>query len=123
MYLHPEFRCGMWDPVDRPSGDQWAATKSSHGFKRALTMKKTVFALVAVASLGLAACGGTETNTAANTAGETTNEAIADVNNALTVEEAATTNALDADANATLGNVAGNTAANDTAANSATNAQ
>ena len=86
-------------------------------------MKKTVFALVAVASLGLAACGGTETNTAANAAGETTNEAIADVNNALTVEEAATTNALDADANATLGNVAGNTAANDTAANSATNAQ
>jgi hypothetical protein len=86
-------------------------------------MKKTVFALVAVASLGLAACGGTETNTAGNVAGETTNEAIADVNNALTVEEAATTNALDADANATLGNVAANTSANDTAANSATNAQ
>ena len=86
-------------------------------------MKKTVFALVAVASLGLAACGGTETNTVANTAGETTNEAVADVNNALTVEEAATTNALDADANATLGNVAANSSANDTAANSATNAQ
>jgi len=86
-------------------------------------MKKTAFALVAVATLGLAACNGAETNTAANTAGETTNEAVADVNNALTVEEAATTNALDADANATLGNVAGNTAANDTAANTATNAQ
>lgn len=86
-------------------------------------MKKTVFALVAVASLGLAACGGTETNTAGNIAGETTNEAIADVNNALTVEEAATTNALDADANATLGNVAVNSSVNETAANSATNAQ
>lgn len=86
-------------------------------------MKKTVFALVAVASLGLAACNGAETNTAANAAGETTNEAIADVNNALTVEEAATTNALDADANATLGNVAVNSSVNETAANSATNAQ
>ena len=86
-------------------------------------MKKTVFALVAVASLGLAACGGTETNTAGNVAGETTNEAIADVNNALTVEEAATTNALDENANV-LANEAANSSANDTAANTATtNAQ
>lgn len=85
-------------------------------------MKKTAFALVAVATLGLAACNGADTNTAANAAGETTNEAIADVNNALTVEEAATTNALDADANATLGNVAVNSSVSETAANSATNA-
>jgi len=86
-------------------------------------MKKTVFALVAVASLGLAACGGTETNTAGNAAGETTNAAIEDVTNATNVSEAATTNALDENANATLGNVAANTSANDTAANSVTNAQ
>lgn len=86
-------------------------------------MKKTVFALVAVASLGLAACGGTETNTAGNIAGETTNEAIADVNNALTVEEAATTNALDENANVLANEAGANSSANDSAANSATNAQ
>ena len=80
-------------------------------------MKKTAFALVVVATLGLAACNGADTNTAANAAGDTTNEAIADVNNALTVEEAATTDALNADANATLGNVAVNSSLNETAAN------
>ena len=85
-------------------------------------MKKTVFALVAVASLGLAACGGNETNTAANTAGETTNEAIADVNNALTVEEAATTNALDENANVLANEAGANTSANATAVIASTNA-
>jgi ABC-type glycerol-3-phosphate transport system substrate-binding protein len=113
----------MCDSVDRPSGDQWAATKSSHDFIRALIMKKTVFALVAVASLGLAACGGTETNTAANTAGETTNAAVEDVANASNASEAATVNALDADANATLGNVAVDSNASVAASNSSTNAQ
>ena len=86
------------------------------------TMKKTAFALVAVATLGLAACNGAETNTAANTAGETTNAAIEDVANATNVSETATVNALDADANATLGNVSENTVSNETAANSATTA-
>ena len=82
-------------------------------------MKKTAFALVAVATLGLAACNGAETNTAANTAantaGETTNEAVADVNNAQTVEEAATANALNENANV-LANEAG---ANSSVANEA----
>jgi hypothetical protein len=72
-------------------------------------MKKTVFALVAVSALGLAACGGgnKSTNTS-NSSGTVGNEAIADVNSA----ETATNSALDANANAMANSVATNSVEN-----------
>lgn len=88
-------------------------------------MKKFAFALIAVAATGLAACDGrTAANSAANSGGATTNEAITDVD---TANEAH--NALDVNANGMIsetreaGNAAGRVVENATGAvsNSVTN--
>ncbi len=81
-------------------------------------MKKTAFALIAVSTLGLVACGGgNKASNTSNSAGAATNEAVADVNAATTSEVAATTSALDANRNemaneaAVANSSTGNTAA------------
>jgi hypothetical protein len=81
-------------------------------------MKKIGFALVSVAALGLAACGGGDKATnSSNSAAAATNEAIADVNAANSAEAQATTatnSALDARCQH-MNSMAGNTAARDAA--------
>jgi len=63
-------------------------------------MKKIAFALIAVSTLGLAACGGGETaGNTSNAASATTNEALGDLNSANTAESE-TLNALNAEGNA-----------------------
>lgn len=79
-------------------------------------MKKTAFALTAVAAFSLASCDDRGAgNSSANTAGATTNEAVSDVNQA-TIEEAASLNALNENANDILADEAG---ANSSVANQA----
>ena len=86
-------------------------------------MKKIALALVAVSTLGLAACGGNKATNTANSTGAATNEAIADVNVATTdaVAANATNSALDANANTlTTNSTVGNSTTTTTTTNSST---
>lgn len=106
----------VWS-VDRSAGDKQTAALYLASYPRTKHMKTTAFALIAVSTLGLAACGdNSPTANVSNTSGATTNEAVADVNAA-----SATDSALDANANMMASEIGGNvTNTADAAVNSAT---
>jgi hypothetical protein len=83
---------GCWNAGKRTSGPR-PATKQQvllANLKKEDAVKKIALTMVAVATLGLAACtGGTEANNAAGNESETTNEANEDVGNAGDAENAA----------------------------------
>lgn len=73
-------------------------------------MKKIAFALIAVSTLGLAACGGNEAANSSNTSSATTNEALGDLSSANSAESE-TLNALDAQGNVMANETSANTSA------------